>query len=421
MSDYPNRKGGDGFYWLITLVLLLTGIGTPVSVLMIVLKLLGSGKKRGRHPYYEQRGDQHAGARTTGAPLVEEKRESPAWEGPVYKWRWPGPARSRQETLTREEPVRGGKVPEAPKTPRFSKMKAGKDPVSKLERRGKRWAFFGGLAAALCLIPFIGSLGTPLYWLFQGNLSLFIEDLMNLMVLPCMAAGGLGLLWAGLRKRKQASRYRSYLAMIGRKKIVSVSVLSSAIGRSPSQVRDDLADMLDDGLFPQGFLDYGGDRLVLTGDGITETPKPEPEAPPKADENAILAEIRAINDAIDNEKLSAQIDRVGVITARILDYQRAHPEKEAELHSFLSYYLPTTLKILRTYAQLEDQDVSGQNITAAMERIERMMDKAVDGFEKQLDRLFQGDAMDITADVEVLERMLAKDGLSDQEGLTLGL
>ena len=46
-----------------------------------------------------------------------------------------------------------------------------------------------------------------------------------------------------------------------------------------------------------------------------------------------------------------------------------------QLHSFLSYYLPTTLKILRAYGQLEDQEVSGQNITAAMKRIEGMMDK----------------------------------------------
>ena len=75
----------------------------------------------------------------------------------------------------------------------------------------------------------------------------------------------------------------------------------------------------------------------------------------------------------------------------------------------------------RPYGQLEDQEISGENIAAAMERIEGMMDKVVDGFEKQLDLLFQGDAMDITADVEVLERMLAKDGLSGQEGMTLGL
>ena len=127
-----------------------------------------------------------------------------------------------------------------------------------------------------------------------------------------------------------------------------------------------------------------------------------------------------MNDSIEDAALSAQIDRIGVITAKIFEYQKSHPERSAQLHAFLSYYLPTTLKILRAYAQLEDQEVAGENITAAMERIESMMDKVVEGFETQLDLLFQGDAMDITADVEVLERMLAKDGLSEHQGLTLG-
>ena len=110
----------------------------------------------------------------------------------------------------------------------------------------------------------------------------------------------------------------------------------------------------------------------------------------------------------------------GVITAKVFEYQRSHPQKSNQLHSFLSYYLPTTLKILRAYAQLEDQEVDGENISAAMERIEGMMDKVVEGFEKQLDQLFQGDALDITADVEVLERMLAKDGLSSGSSLRMG-
>ena len=46
------------------------------------------------------------------------------------------------------------------------------------------------------------------------------------------------------------------------------------------------------------------------------------------------------------------------------------------------------------------------------------MDKIVEGFEKQLDQLFKTEAMDITTDVEVLERMLDKDGLGS--GMTLG-
>jgi hypothetical protein len=199
-------------------------------------------------------------------------------------------------------------------------------------------------------------------------------------------------------------------------------MLASASGLPIEKVRDDLAEMLSQGIFPAGFLDYGNDRLVLSGDGLDDPP--EPAAPPTrgADQdNAILSEIRQVNDAIANEKMSAQIDRIGVITAKILDFQKSHPEKAPQLHSFLSYYLPTTLKILRAYGQLEAQEVSGQNITAAMERIEGMMDKVVEGFEKQLDLLFQGDAMDITTDVEVLERMLAKDGLSDHSGMTLGL
>ena len=394
MSDYheSRKNNGDSFYWIIALGLIFTGVAAPVGVLMIVMKLLGgdSRKKRqqGRHPYYQQQyGQESAGARTI--------HETPAWEAPVQK--------------------------QAPLKPPKKKVR-GRDLISELDKKGKSWAIAGAATAAGCLIGFISSLGEPLYWLFNGDFAFFIEELMGLMVLPCIAAAGLGGLWAGLRKRKQASRWRNYLAMVGKQSSVSISALAAAAGLSPGKVRDDLADMLDDGLFPQGYLDYGGDRLVLTSEGVPQQPKEQPAPPPPAgeDENAVLTEIKAVNDAIDNEKMSAQIDRIGVITAKILDYQKAHPDKAPQLHSFLSYYLPTTLKILRAYGQLEDQEVSGQNITAAMSRIEGMMDKVVEGFEKQLDLLFQGDALDITTDVEVLERMLAKDGLSDQEGLTLG-
>lgn len=381
-DDRGQRNNSDGFYWLIALGLIFTGVGSWIGILMIVLKIFGDDKpkkkkQQGQHPYYQQQSQNAAGARTTQ-----------------------------------------GTAP-PPKTGKKSVQAL----ISKLDKKGKSWAIAGGAVAAVFLLALTGGLGDAFYWLFNGNFAFFMDEIFDLMPLLCFLGGGLGFLWAGLRKRKQARRYRNYLAMIGRQSSVSVSALASATGLPPAKVRDDLADMLDDGLFPQGFLDYGGDRLVLSGDGISEAPReqPAPPKPPKADENAILAEIRAVNDAIDNEKMSAQIDRIGVITAKILDYQQAHPDKAPQLHSFLSYYLPTTLKILRAYGQLEDQEVSGQNITAAMQRIEGMMDKVVEGFEKQLDLLFQGDAMDIATDVEVLERMLAKDGLSDQEGLTLGL
>ena len=390
MSNRSRQSGrsGDPVYWAIAIGLLITGFAAPVGIIMIVLKLLG-GKKRGRHPYYVNREEgAYVGARTTTASNFSGSS--------------PGEQASRS-------------APGAPVTGPSS-------PLAQLSKSGKTLTRVGAIISAVLAFIIIASLSDASYWLLNGEPTWFLQDALEMLPFLCGLGGGLGCLWAGLRKQKQAARYRSYLAMIATHSSVSISALASAAGSSPKQVREDLEDMLEDGFFPGGFLDLGEDRLVVSGDGLEDTPPTaKPESAPQEAEDAILAEIRAVNDAVDNEKLSAQINHIGVITAKILDYQRSHPEKSPQLHSFLSYYLPTTLKILRAYGQLEDQEVSGENITAAMNRIEGMMDKVVEGFEKQLDQLFQGDTMDITADVEVLERMLAKDGLSDRQGLTLNL
>ena len=291
--------------------------------------------------------------------------------------------------------------------------------LDRLAKKGKSLTLWGGILTAIFSISFLTTAAEYLWVL--PDIAWFLQETVPLL---CFTAVGGGMLWTGLRRKKRARLFRQYLNMIGGKKVVSISSLASATGTAPEKVRETLEDMLEYDLFPAGYVDYGGDQLILSGAGVEEKPKAAPAAkaaPEESPENAVLKEIRAVNDDIDNEKLSAQIDRIGVITAKIFDYQKSHPDKSPQLHSFLSYYLPTTLKILRAYAQLEDQEVAGENITAAMERIESMMDKVVEGFETQLDLLFQGDAMDITADVEVLERMLAKDGLSEHQGLTLGM
>ena len=376
-----EKKRGDWAYWIIALVLLLTFM--PGGILMIVLKLAGGGRKksrpRGRHPYYMQKEQGQMGARTV------------QMGGQAQTGRSPNP----------------GAVP--PANSLLSQM------ASKAKRLTTVGIVLSAIFGFISIDEIVGNL-----WMLP-DVAWYLEEI----VFPlCGFGAGLGCLWGGLRRRKQVRTFRSYLAMIGSRTTISISALSSAMGVSPAKVRDTLEDMLDDGFFPQGYLDYGSDRLVLTSDGIPDPPKeeekPAQEEPAEDPQNAILDEIRAINADIDNPKLNQQIDRIGVITAKVFEYQRSHPQKSNQLHSFLSYYLPTTLKILRAYAQLEDQEVDGENISAAMERIEGMMDKVVEGFEKQLDQLFQGDALDITADVEVLERMLAKDGLSSGSTLHMG-
>lgn len=294
-------------------------------------------------------------------------------------------------------------------TAKKSKKKKKAEPKSiPGEISGRVLSIVGISVAGVFSAAMLSTFADILSW---GWASYHLEEL---FVLGLFLAGGLVCLGLGAGRRKKAKRYRTYLSYIGKNKTVSLSALASAMGKRERVVRQDLQDMLNLGIIP-GYIDMSSRQLILTEEGISQ---PEPEVEPETveqsveDENEILREIRAVNDAIPDESMSQKIDRIGEITGKILDYQRSHPNKSSQLRSFLNYYLPTTLKVLRAYAQLDAQGIEGENITAAKKRIENMMDQVVYGFEKQLDRLFQDDAMDITSDVEVLENMLRQDGLS---------
>ena len=373
--------------WIFPILMLI--FVTPLGVLLVVLKLLGGGGlSRGQRR--EQRTQGYAAQSATRSPLG-----------------------------ARTTGGQGGQTVSPAAAPQVSQQ------IARLAKKGKQLALLGGGLSVVTVLALAVSMRNVMYWLIHGEFAWFLDDLLAQLPALCVLAVGLGLLVDGIRRQRRAGRFRGYLAMIGEKKSVAISALASATGRPKNKVCADLEDMLDAGLFPSGYLNYGGDRFVLGG-GLEDQPESQAAAPAakaqpqpsKADrgaENAILDEIRQVNDQVANEKLSAQIDRIGVITAKILEYQKSRPEKAPQLHSFLSYYLPTTLKILRAYGQLESQQIAGENITAAMARVEGMMDKVVEGFEKQLDQLFQGDTMDITADVDVLEQMLARDGLTGEQ------
>ena len=131
-----------------------------------------------------------------------------------------------------------------------------------------------------------------------------------------------------------------------------------------------------------------------------------------AEGDAAVKTMRMLNDSIQDEKISAQIDRLEAVSTRIFGYVKDHPEKLPQIRKFMSYYLPTTLKLLRSYDELSRQGVSGQNITGTMEKVEGMMDTIVLAFEKQLDGLFGDQAMDISTDITVLDNMMAREGLT---------
>ena len=78
----------------------------------------------------------------------------------------------------------------------------------------------------------------------------------------------------------------------------------------------------------------------------------------------------------------------------------------------MSYYLPTTLKLLNAYDRMSGTGVSGENIDTTLAKVEGMMRTIVSAFEKQLDALYGADALDISTDITVLENMMAREGLT---------
>ena len=95
------------------------------------------------------------------------------------------------------------------------------------------------------------------------------------------------------------------------------------------------------------------------------------------------------------------------------------PRKRSRIDTFLNYYLPTTQKLLDSYAQFEDAGVEGENLRQAKSRIEGTMDAIVEGFEHQLDQLYKADALDVDSDIRVMETMLHRDTASVEKDFGL--
>lgn len=125
--------------------------------------------------------------------------------------------------------------------------------------------------------------------------------------------------------------------------------------------------------------------------------------------NAYMTELSNFNAKIVNEKINRQVNEMMSITKHIFDFITKNPLKVRQIRQFMNYYLPTAVKLLNNYNELQKQGSKGENIVSAMKKIEGVMDKIIDVFKKVLDDLFMDKALDISVDIEVLEKMIKEE------------
>ena len=128
-----------------------------------------------------------------------------------------------------------------------------------------------------------------------------------------------------------------------------------------------------------------------------------------------VSEMRRLNDSIEDETISAQIDHLEEVTRKIIGEVDKQPKKLPQIRRFLNYFLPTTLKILNAYDRMDSAGIAGDNISTTKAKVENMMGTIVQAFDKQLDALFGAEAMDISTDITVMENLLAQEGLSGKD------
>lgn len=276
----------------------------------------------------------------------------------------------------------------------------------------------------------IGVLDLPdsiqyLVWLIDdGNgISYGVEDVVG----DCIWILSGAVMLIGSQRLRKGQRMRNKIAnIVGDAQHIHITEVAEAIPASVAKTEKYLQQCIDYGMFgPKAYLDKRSDYLVV--DGPAPMSKKEKEAAEAAAKKAreeaenlddyqkIIKEIRDINDKIPGEEFSAKIDRLEDLTVKIFKIVQEQPEKQNKMRKFINYYLPTSLKLLRNYQQLDAQGIEGKNISEAKRQIEETMDTMISAFERQLDNLFSAESMDISADIAAMQNLMKADGLIESE------
>lgn len=235
--------------------------------------------------------------------------------------------------------------------------------------------------------------------------------------------------YQGMSMYSQTRRFQGYIRGLGGKTYANIDQLAYEVHKSVGFVRNDIVKMIQKGWFIEGHLDRQGQCLMITHETYNEYLKTVQQSQSTQTKvkndgmsqevrevleigNTYIKEIHQCNDDIPGIEISEKISRMELIVQKIFKRIEQHPENIPDIRKFMKYYLPTTVKLLKAYRELDQQPIQGENIINSKREIENTLDTLNYAFEKLLDDLFRDTAWDVSSDVSVLETLLAQEGLT---------
>ena len=309
--------------------------------------------------------------------------------------------------------------------------------------------YAAGMAETAFGAVLIGLFGvSELSALTAGLAGAFSAGLLATMVFfAAFIAGGLWLFRRGRKNLKLTETFQKIRAYIKSKddgeQYCELRELEEEFDLDHEKLVNDIQSMIDKRMLPQGHLDKQKKNLILTDALYKEyrasqrsyEERAKEEAARQAEQAAAAAKaagnpnltkeaaqviiegrnylekIKESNRAIPDAEVTAKISHMEDVVDKILNRVTQKPELVDDLRKFMKYYLPTTCKLLDAYEDLDRQDVQGQNIQSSKREIENTLDTINLAFENLLDSFYEDDAMDISTDIEVMEMLMAQEGL----------
>lgn len=313
-----------------------------------------------------------------------------------------------------------------PVTPRYLKGTSVKIGGTFLAATG---AVFGLTSVIFLIITLIGSVITAFDVVSGLIIGIFAVAFISFAVMT----------YVGVDMVRTVGRFRQYVSVLRDREFCDIKEIASATGRDVRKVLKDVKKMITKGWFCQGHLDEKESCLMVSEHAWNQyTALMEDMKQRKAEEQAAqkkmqeeydrlspevqkivqagdeyVRKIKAANDAIPGEVISAKISRMELLVDRIFDRVEQNPDSVNDMRRMMDYYLPTTMKLLEAYEELDAQPVQGENIISSKKEIEDTIDTLNIAFEKLLDSLFQDTAWDVSSDISVLHTMLAQEGLTE--------
>ena len=174
------------------------------------------------------------------------------------------------------------------------------------------------------------------------------------------------------------------------------------------------------------WVDEKNDKLYLTAEDYRTAqenqPEPEPEkAPEQAEDVPLNLEttrrfaqvLEKETSLMEDERAVEELQHMQKTTESIGAWLEAHPESLPKARRFAEYYIPTTLKLLHTYNDVQGQQ--GENAEAIRRDIAGILHTLNQAYDNLYDKLLSDMALDVSSEIAALQGMLANDGLAGEE------